>query len=448
MSSLSYEEDDTTTSNRYTYKDVVFFDVTKEQRLNLQIQRRYPSYLESKVSIPIWNTFCERVDGAYVPVLEATQYECLIRSIILIACIGGWIAIALLWSVFNLVTMPLWGFGILSFGMLLVIPFGTTYLFFIREEQYELNLWPHRIQSICDDINDWVPEVSFHFIYCQDQFYLSYFEIIVGEHEKVTRNRDGQWNGWDKSLAEHGFTTVSSEHALVNVSDRATSPYQVFAASHYDEEAAERRILQSDSAARYASHREQLEEVEYREDSESDDTSSGYEQHSRSTHSSETKKSWISIPSFKNTKLNAIFKKNGDRRNVDDTLFKKHQRKQSQEEEFHDDDNHKQLGKAMDEVYQGIHRQSSKKRSKTVEPPQKIKSIYKAKSSLDKKPIREDPATHVSFTSPISEAANEERARRIGRELSTLALMRGKLTDKQYQARKKQIIQGKVDLML
>ena len=102
----------------------------------------------------------------------------------------------------------------------------------------------------------------------------------------------------------------------------------------------------------------------------------------------------------------------------------------------------------MDEVYKGIHRQSSKRRSKPVEPSQKIKSIYKPKSSRDKKPVRGDATTRVSFTSPVSEAANEERARRIGRELSTLALMRGKLTEKQYQARKKQIIQGKVDLML
>ena len=82
MSSLSDEEDDTTTSNRYTYKDVVFFDVTKERRLNLQIQRRYPSYLESKVSIPVWNTFCDRVDGAYVPVSTNVLYDPLFYSLV------------------------------------------------------------------------------------------------------------------------------------------------------------------------------------------------------------------------------------------------------------------------------------------------------------------------------------------------------------------------------
>jgi hypothetical protein len=163
------------------YKDCIFFQTSN--RL-LHIDRRYPNYLENKVSQPVWISFCDKIDACFDPIATLYRRECQVRSIIIAISFTGWSALSALWAVFHLFPLHLWIFGVSSFVLLFLLPFGTT-LFFIRKERRLLRLWPVSVQNICVEVSRWIPGTSFHFVYCDGNSYVSYIEIMLGDYNDI-----------------------------------------------------------------------------------------------------------------------------------------------------------------------------------------------------------------------------------------------------------------------
>lgn len=86
------------------YKDCIFFELSDR---SLYIDRKHPSYLEGKVSAPVWTTFCDKIDECFHPIIALHRQECLVRSLILGICFGGWLTLSTLWAVLQLFEMEL-----------------------------------------------------------------------------------------------------------------------------------------------------------------------------------------------------------------------------------------------------------------------------------------------------------------------------------------------------
>lgn len=170
------------------YKDCIFFQ--RSNRL-LYIDRRYPTYLENKVSQPVWISFCDKIDACFEPIATLHRQECQLRSLIIAICFTGWIALSALWAVFRLFQLNLWIFGAASFALLLLLPFGTT-CFFIQKERRLLKLWPVTVQNICLEVSRWIPGTSFHFVYCDGNSYVSYIEIMLGDYNDSEDGKQGE----------------------------------------------------------------------------------------------------------------------------------------------------------------------------------------------------------------------------------------------------------------
>ena len=160
------------------YKDCIFFELSNR---SLYIDRQHPSYLEGKVSAPVWTTFCDKIDECFDPIIALHRQECHVRSLILVICFGGWLTLSTLWAVSRLFEMELWAFGLASLG-LLVAPFGITYLFVRAEARQLCRAWPARIQNVCQEVNGWIPGTSFNFIHSDRIYYLSYIQVVLGEY--------------------------------------------------------------------------------------------------------------------------------------------------------------------------------------------------------------------------------------------------------------------------
>jgi len=160
------------------YKERIFFELSNR---SVFIDRKQPIYLEGKVSAPVWNTFCDKIDECFNPIIAVHRRECLVRSLIFVICFGGWLTLSALWAVFLMFEMDLWAFGLASLGLLIVVPFGITYLF-VRAEERQLWTWPARIQMVCKEVNGWIPGTSFNFIHSDRKYYLSYIQVILGEY--------------------------------------------------------------------------------------------------------------------------------------------------------------------------------------------------------------------------------------------------------------------------
>lgn len=163
------------------YKDCIFF-----QTLNriLHIDRRYLKYLENNVSQPVWIAFCDKIDACFDPIATLRRRECQVRSIIIAICFTGWSVLSALWAVFHLFSLQLWMFGVASFVLLFLLPFGST-CFFIRKERRLLRMWPVSVQNICVEVSRWIPGTSFHFVYCDSNSYASYIEIMLGDYNDI-----------------------------------------------------------------------------------------------------------------------------------------------------------------------------------------------------------------------------------------------------------------------
>ena len=162
------------------YKNSVNFDVVNRI---IYINRGYPTYLDCKLSEPIWMSFCDQIDDAFAPLIATNRRECRVRTLTILICFGGWIAVVAVWAL-EIIQLAVWAFGVISMGLLMVFPIGITCLL-IRIERIQLERWPDRIRTVCEKASSWSPGIAFQFRYNENRYYMSFIEIMVNEDNRV-----------------------------------------------------------------------------------------------------------------------------------------------------------------------------------------------------------------------------------------------------------------------